>query len=117
MVGDTLRQSDEIIDLTAEPIDVRDRDRPGTRSARNGPKGLNSRTSEPIDEGVNESSASYDHVLGHVSSVLGTVAANIWLRSENAYLDGATPHDWLHSNNPAAIAIAAFDASEAGSYA
>lgn len=43
-------------------------------------------------------------------------AAHIWLRSANAFLNGAAPITWLRTRGPDEV-IAAIDAEEAGSYA
>ncbi len=57
-----------------------------------------------------------DYVWDRITTDMGDQAAGIWVRSANAYLDGASPLDWLKVHGPSQV-IAALDAAEAGSYA
>lgn len=57
-----------------------------------------------------------DYVWTRLTAEMGPEAASVWLRSVNAFLDGAVPLEWMKVHGPAEV-IAAFDASEAGSYA
>ena len=57
-----------------------------------------------------------DYVWDRLTDDRGREAANIWLRSPNAFLDGVTPLGWLKSRGAHEV-IAAIDAEEAGSYA
>ena len=57
-----------------------------------------------------------DYVWDRITTDMGEETAGIWLRSANAFLQGASPLDWLKVHGPSQV-IAAFDAAEAGSYA
>lgn len=57
-----------------------------------------------------------DYVWDRLTDERRPEAANIWLRSPNAYLNGVAPLSWLKARGAEEI-IAAIDAEEAGSYA
>lgn len=57
-----------------------------------------------------------DYVWDRLTADRTPEAAQIWLRSANAFLQGVTPLDWLKSRGAEDV-IAAIDAEEAGSYA
>ena len=58
----------------------------------------------------------FEYVWGRIADYRTPAAAQIWLNSANAFLNGATPLSWLRTRGPRDV-IAALDAEEAGSYA
>lgn len=58
----------------------------------------------------------FEYVWGRITDDRTPAAAQIWLDSANAFLNGATPLSWLRTRGPRDV-IAALDAEEAGSYA
>ena len=58
----------------------------------------------------------FEYVWDRLTDDRSSDAAHIWLRSSNAFLNGATPLTWLKTRGADEV-IAAIDAEEAGSYA
>lgn len=58
----------------------------------------------------------FEYVWDRLTDERAPEVAHEWLRSANAYLNGATPLTWLRTRGPDDV-IAAIDAEEAGSYA
>lgn len=58
----------------------------------------------------------FEYVWDRLTDDRPRASADIWLRSANAFLNGATPLTWLKTRGPDEV-IAAIDAGEAGSYA
>jgi len=55
-------------------------------------------------------------VWDRLTDVRSPEAAQVWLRSPNAFLNGSTPLGWLKARDATEV-VAAIDAEEAGSYA
>lgn len=58
----------------------------------------------------------FEYVWDRLTDDRTSEGAHLWLRSGNAFLNGATPLTWLKTRGPDDV-IAAIDAEEAGSYA
>lgn len=57
-----------------------------------------------------------DYVLARLEQLYEPATAQVWLRSPNAFLGGASPLDVLAADGPAEV-VRAIDAAVAGSYA
>lgn len=57
----------------------------------------------------------FEYIWARLTDDRSPAAAEVWLRSPNAFLRGATPLVWLKRLGPNEV-VAALDAEEAGSY-